>query len=462
MDEAGRWAAGAEGERRVAAALSTLPSGWTVAHDRLLRPGRSEANLDHIAIGPTGIYLVDAKNRSGRVTEHDGGLFQHRHRDGQVESVSLAGELKKVHGMAAYMAAETDRAVTPVLCLAGAHADEFGEPRMVRGVWVVPVAVLPGWLRGRPVTIPAEVVPSVATRVITDFPSTTTDPALLSVMAGAATTARGATRRRGRQPRATGQVPPSPRTPPSPRDSSRTVVPLRRPRRHGRRLVKTLLAGSIVLGGLLVLSHLPAIVDALVHGLTQAPGATPPGVLPSATAVPAVKAPSTAKGATASASRSSAMSTTRSTTKKVEPVKVVPPKPLGPPDCANASAAEIKAIIHRSVQPVVTSRGCAWGTRLDDQSTLLVTIVMTADHSAFDTNLTTSVSQKRVVFGSSYDTSYRPATQASVATGQPIIRGAKPVRARADTVVVVATTKLGVSDDTARLMAVRIAAAANG
>jgi len=49
-----------------------------------------------------------------------------------------------------------------------------------------------------------------------------------------------------------------------------------------------------------------------------------------------------------------------------------------------------------------------------------------------------------------------------VATGQPIIRGAKPVRARADTVVVVATTKLGVSDDTARQMAVRIAAAANG
>ncbi|MEO5982299.1 MAG: nuclease-related domain-containing protein, partial [Pedococcus sp.] len=150
-DEAGKWAAGAEGERRVAAALSSLPTGWTVVHDRLLRPGRSEANLDHIVIGPTGVYLVDAKNRAGRVTEHEGGLFQHRHRDGRPESVSLAAELKKVHGMAAYMAAEADRPITPVLCLAGAHADEFGEPRMVRGVWVVPVAALPGWLRARPV-----------------------------------------------------------------------------------------------------------------------------------------------------------------------------------------------------------------------------------------------------------------------------------------------------------------------
>ena len=86
---------------------------------------------------------------------------------------------------------------------------------------------------------------------------------------------------------------------------------------------------------------------------------------------------------------------------------------------------------------------------------------MTDDHAAYDVELTTSVKQKRVVFGGAYDSTYRPATKASVASGQWISRGPKPVRARADTVVVVATTKLGISDDKARAMAVAIAAAAS-
>lgn len=217
----------------------------------------------------------------------------------------------------------------------------------------------------------------------------------------------------------------------------------------------------MVVGGLVVLSNLSVIISVVVDGLSGAaqPRSSSPGAPPTRGA-PAAKLPST--GRSAATSKGTANSRPKSTTNKAAPAKVAAPRPLGPPDCANASAAEIKAIIHRSVQPVVTRQGCAWGTRLDDQSTVLVTIVMTPDHSAFDTNLTTSVAQKRVVFGSSYDTSYRPATQASVATGQPIVRGTKSVRARADTVVVVATTKLGVTDDRAREMAVRIAAAANG
>jgi hypothetical protein len=139
----------------------------------------------------------------------------------------------------------------------------------------------------------------------------------------------------------------------------------------------------------------------------------------------------------------------------------VPSRPAHPPDCSDATAAEVAAIIHRTVKPIATTRGCAWGTRLDDSRTELVSIVMTDEHATYDLELTTSVKQKRVVYAGAFDTTYRPATKASVASGQWIIRGAKPVRARADTVVVVATTKLGVSDDRARAMAVAIAAAAN-
>ncbi|WP_082552822.1 nuclease-related domain-containing protein [Phycicoccus sp. Root101] len=448
IDEAGKWAAGAEGERRVAAALESLPSGWTVVHDRLLRPGRSEANLDHIAVGPTGIFLIDAKNRAGRVTEHEGGLFQHRVREGRTETVSLAAELKKVHGMAAYMAAEADRPVTPVLCLAGSRAAEFGEPRMVRGVWVVPVTALAGWLRARPAVMTSEDVPSVATRVITDFPSTTTDPTLLAAMAAAATSGKAQARHSTRTPRPVR---------PGPARSLPTRQPRRVPR-FVRKLVRLTLGLLVLAASVLFLAKLPAILTAGVERLAGS------GNPPAATAGPAGTAPD-ASVATAKSSQPKATKPGAATPKPAKPSSSKPkaaPKPLGPPDCADASAAEVKAVIHRTVHPVVTSQGCAWGTRLDDPSTVLVTINVFSSHEAWDTNLATSAKQKRVVFSGGYDAAYRPATTVTVAAGQPILQGSKPVRARSDIVVKVATDKLGISDDRARAMAVAIAARANG
>ena len=57
---AGRWAAGAAGERRTAAGLDGLErDGWTVLHDVRL-PGR-RWNLDHVLIGPGGVVVVETK-----------------------------------------------------------------------------------------------------------------------------------------------------------------------------------------------------------------------------------------------------------------------------------------------------------------------------------------------------------------------------------------------------------------
>lgn len=431
IDEAGAWAAGAEGERRVAAALSGLPDRWTVVHDRLLRPGRSGANLDHIAIGPGGVYVIDAKNRAGSVTEHDGGLFQHRARDGRRETVSLSDELKKVHGMAAYMAGECDVAVIPVLCLAGSRADDFGDPRMVRGVWVVPVSKLSGWLRARDVVIPSDRLAPLATRVITEFPSTTTDVALLSAMgeAGGRRTPRPRVRRAD-APRARGPHPSRLR----PSRTQRFVSVL------GRLMV-------LCVGVVLVLMLVPRVPD-LMSGLLEAP----PGGVTSSPSTGPLAADRTSVRSPNAAQKEAGMK---------PPAAQPSARPLGPPDCSDATAAEIRSIVRRAVKPIVTGRGCAWGTRLDDSTTELVRIVMTDGHAAYDVDLTTSVKQKRVVYGGALDSTYLPATRASVASGQWITRGAQPVRARADTVVVVATTKLGVSDEKARELAVAIAAAAN-
>ena len=60
-----QWQDGAEGERKTEKALEQLErNGWRVVHDVEAQYG----NYDHIAVGPSGVYLLDSKNLQG-VTE---------------------------------------------------------------------------------------------------------------------------------------------------------------------------------------------------------------------------------------------------------------------------------------------------------------------------------------------------------------------------------------------------------
>src|SRR5215217_3006119 len=60
------WARGAAGEERVAAYLAKhLNDDVVVLHDRRI-PGR-RANIDHIAVAPSGVWVVDAKRYKGKV-----------------------------------------------------------------------------------------------------------------------------------------------------------------------------------------------------------------------------------------------------------------------------------------------------------------------------------------------------------------------------------------------------------
>ena len=71
------WKRGAEGEERVGRRLEKLlqDSGVKLLHDRRM-PGKGAANIDHIAIGPGGITVIDTKNCRGKVrVDRVGGLF---------------------------------------------------------------------------------------------------------------------------------------------------------------------------------------------------------------------------------------------------------------------------------------------------------------------------------------------------------------------------------------------------
>lgn len=62
-----QWELGAWGEQWTATELRPLRRrGWTVLHDRQLHPDRP-GNVDHVLVGPPGVYVLDSKRWSGTV-----------------------------------------------------------------------------------------------------------------------------------------------------------------------------------------------------------------------------------------------------------------------------------------------------------------------------------------------------------------------------------------------------------
>ncbi len=103
------WERGAHGEVEVARALESLPEGWVALHD-LAWPGRSRANLDHVVVGPGGLFIVDAKNWSGRIEVRDQVLMQNgRRREPTVASAAEAA-------IAVQAVAPVSNLCTGVLC----------------------------------------------------------------------------------------------------------------------------------------------------------------------------------------------------------------------------------------------------------------------------------------------------------------------------------------------------------
>jgi hypothetical protein len=72
------WAKGQRGEERGAQALETRLDGKGVLllHDR--RKPHSRGNIDHLAVGPGGVTVIDSKNVTGRVRVETRGFVERR------------------------------------------------------------------------------------------------------------------------------------------------------------------------------------------------------------------------------------------------------------------------------------------------------------------------------------------------------------------------------------------------
>lgn len=257
---ADHWDAGAIGEERVAQVLNGLDRSTTrVLHDRLLEPGRSKANIDHLVVSPAGAFLIDTKNWTGDVTVVQGSLFQHSTGAGS-RPYCKNDELEKVRAAAARIRSETALPVTPVLCLAADDAEKFGSPQAVRDVPVVPINALRAWLESQPTAKRPIDVATVAVDLSCRYPEATGNAITLAAGPWPVASSKPAKSRESRGRRSTP----------------------RRPKATRRRTVASLLIAAVVIiacltvGPKVLASLSGAAANAMTDGLPNTPTSPAP------------------------------------------------------------------------------------------------------------------------------------------------------------------------------------------
>jgi superfamily I DNA/RNA helicase len=122
---------GDEGEHLTRQLLGSLsPYGFHFLHDRKW-PGSTNANIDHIGVGPSGVYVIDTKNWTGDIVLDDSGLWQ-----GQEPRSDVLEALQQQADVARGLLADLGLppvGIRPVLVLAGRNLPLTA----LDGVWVV-------------------------------------------------------------------------------------------------------------------------------------------------------------------------------------------------------------------------------------------------------------------------------------------------------------------------------------
>jgi Nuclease-related domain len=156
------WRRGAAGERHTARLLAPLERhGWVILHD-LAVPG-SWANLDHLVIGPGGVFVIDSKQYRGRLQLDSAGRLWHGRS-------ALAPTLRAVNfeaDRAAQVLTDPNVVVRPIMAVHGAQVP-WGKV-LVNGVPVVPAKRLPSMLRELPAVLGPQRVTDLANQARVRF-----------------------------------------------------------------------------------------------------------------------------------------------------------------------------------------------------------------------------------------------------------------------------------------------------
>jgi hypothetical protein len=149
------WRRGATGERRTARLLGPLErQGWAVLHD--LAVPRSQANIDHLVIGPGGVLVIDSKQYRGRLRLDSSGRLWH----GRYPLASTLRTVDFQADQAARVLTDPDVVVVPIVAVHGAQVP-WGKV-VTNGVPVVAARRLPSMFRALPAVLGPERVAELA------------------------------------------------------------------------------------------------------------------------------------------------------------------------------------------------------------------------------------------------------------------------------------------------------------
>ena len=132
------WRRGAEGEERVAAYLASLGEQWAVVHD--LTIGRKGANLDHLVVGPPGVFVLNTKNLTGKLTVYEHAILQNGHK-----TTFVPAALREARTVQKRLSAAVGREIKAWSCLVVMGCEvEVRKP--LANLTLVPARSLPRWL----------------------------------------------------------------------------------------------------------------------------------------------------------------------------------------------------------------------------------------------------------------------------------------------------------------------------
>jgi hypothetical protein len=156
--EAEAWQRGADGERHLARLLEPLAKqGWGVEHDLPVRG--ATGNLNHVVIGPPGIFAIDVQDYHGRLRLSRDGLLWHGR---TLLLPTLSATRSKADRLQDRLGAP-DVWVSPIVAVLGGVVP--GGQATSMGVTVVPARRLPGLLRSLPPTLTPQRAGEVAAQI---------------------------------------------------------------------------------------------------------------------------------------------------------------------------------------------------------------------------------------------------------------------------------------------------------
>jgi hypothetical protein len=146
------WTKGGDGESRLANFIDREVGDAVIAlHDRII-PGTRAANIDHVFVGPSGVWIVDAKAYKGKLEKRDVGPFWREdlrvYVNGRDRTTLVDGLDLQVRAVRAALDPDPvcrDVAIHPALCFVESEWSLLARPFGIRGVTVL----YPGALRSR-------------------------------------------------------------------------------------------------------------------------------------------------------------------------------------------------------------------------------------------------------------------------------------------------------------------------